>query len=283
VPRPYDGHDVGAGQVRPKKYINRTKWGGRRDFNSLGTGSQPAASITSASATIGARGTSRTCLSGFSNQRLDRNGLPGRIWWRSGESNSGFLVAGQVCCHYHYTPMNWSRRLESNQLMRAYQTRARPVSIAEWRPVRESNPLRDVTKVAHRRQCLPALERVTGFEPVSTAWQAVILPLDDTRKNGASSESRTRVSGLEDQGTSRYTIPAWSRGRDLHPPRMAYETMLELPPVHPARNCVQLSKSLVGAAGFEPAYLLRPKQAASHLPTPRRPDTSSSDRESFTA
>lgn len=87
---------------------------------------------------------------------------------------------------------------------------------------------------------------------------------------------------MEDQGTSRYTIPAWSRGRDLHPPQMAYETMLELPPVHPA-TLHSIVKELVGAAGFEPAYLLRPKQAASHLPTPRRPDTSKSNRESFAA
>jgi hypothetical protein len=28
----------------------------------------------------------------------------------------------------------------------------------------------------------PHLERVTGFEPVSSAWKAEALPLDDTRK-----------------------------------------------------------------------------------------------------
>jgi hypothetical protein len=68
---------------------------------------------------------------------------------------------------------------------------------------------------------------------------------------------------LEDQGTSRYTIPAWSRGRDLHPPQMAYETMLELSPVHPAK-WHSVVKDLAGAAGFEPANLLRPMQAAFH-------------------
>jgi hypothetical protein len=33
----------------------------------------------SATATLGARSTSRTCLSGFSDRRFDRNGLPGEL------------------------------------------------------------------------------------------------------------------------------------------------------------------------------------------------------------
>ena len=33
----------------------------------------------SATVTLGARGTSRTCLSSFSDWRLDRNGLPGEL------------------------------------------------------------------------------------------------------------------------------------------------------------------------------------------------------------
>lgn len=49
----------------------------------------------------------------------------------------------------------------------AYRARALPLSYAGWRPVRDSNPLLDVTNVAHRHQCVPALERVTGVEPVS--------------------------------------------------------------------------------------------------------------------
>lgn len=35
--------------------------------------------IHSATVTVGARGTSRTCLSGFSDRRLDRNGHPGEL------------------------------------------------------------------------------------------------------------------------------------------------------------------------------------------------------------
>lgn len=35
--------------------------------------------IHSATVTVGARSTSRTCLSGFSDRRLDRNGLPGEL------------------------------------------------------------------------------------------------------------------------------------------------------------------------------------------------------------
>ncbi len=38
----------------------------------------------SATATLGARSTSRTCLSGFSDRRLDRNGLPGKFGGRGG-------------------------------------------------------------------------------------------------------------------------------------------------------------------------------------------------------
>jgi hypothetical protein len=38
----------------------------------------------SATATLGARSTSRTCLSGFSDRRLDRNGLPGEFGGRGG-------------------------------------------------------------------------------------------------------------------------------------------------------------------------------------------------------
>jgi hypothetical protein len=38
----------------------------------------------SATVTLGARSTSRTCLSGFSDRRLDRNGLPGEIGGRGG-------------------------------------------------------------------------------------------------------------------------------------------------------------------------------------------------------
>jgi hypothetical protein len=52
----------------------------------------------SATATHGARGTSRTCLSGFSDRRLDRNGLPGEtyIWSGCGESNSVIRTGSPV-------------------------------------------------------------------------------------------------------------------------------------------------------------------------------------------
>lgn len=49
------------------------------------------------------------------------------------------------------------------------------------------------------------------------------------------------------------------------------------------QNGYSIVKDLVGAAGFEPANLLRPRQAACHLPTPRRLATSESGRESFPA
>lgn len=43
------------------------------------------------------------------------------------------------------------------------------------------------------------MERITGVEPVLTRWQRVVLPLDDTRKYGAPSRSRTCTSGFVDQ------------------------------------------------------------------------------------
>jgi hypothetical protein len=46
----------------------------------------------SATVTSGARGTSRTCLSSFSDWRLDRNGHPGEIWLRAGELNATRLA-----------------------------------------------------------------------------------------------------------------------------------------------------------------------------------------------
>ncbi len=50
-------------------------------------------------------------------------------------------------------------------------------------------------------------------------------PLDDFRKNhGASSESRTRVIGLEARGTSRYTMLAMAGDEGLEPSYLDLET-----------------------------------------------------------
>ena len=50
--------------------------------------------------------------------------------------------------------------------------------------------------------------RGTGLEPVSSRWQRNILAARRSQHFGADGESRTRVIGLEAQGTSRYTTPA---------------------------------------------------------------------------
>ena len=76
------------------------------------------------------------------------------------------------------------------------------------------------------------LERSTGIAPVLPDWRSGVLLLYELR-NGASSESRTRVIGLEARGTSRYTMLA-------------------------------LLKTLAGVAGFEPAKTGFGDQRPSH-------------------
>ena len=64
------------------------------------------------------------------------------------------------------------------------------------------------------------MERVTGLEPVSTAWHAAILALDDTRKKiGAECENRTHVWSLEDSGPPTGRIPLGSGRRNRTDPR----------------------------------------------------------------
>ena len=79
------------------------------------------------------------------------------------------------------------------------------------------------------------LERSTGIAPVLPDWRSGVLLLYELRPsiNGASSESRTRVIGLEARGTSRYTMLA-------------------------------LQKTLAGVAGFEPAKTGFGDQRPSH-------------------
>ena len=61
----------------------RSGWGGRRKSNPRGRFHRPPPNH-SATATLGARSTSRTCLSSFSDWCLDRNGLPGEFGGRGG-------------------------------------------------------------------------------------------------------------------------------------------------------------------------------------------------------
>lgn len=139
---------------------------------------------------------------------------------------------------------------------RAYRARALPLSYTGWRPVRESNPLLDVTNVAHHHQCLLALERVARVELASLVWKTrapAAIPYPLSRGGGTC----TRLKWL--------MRPCWNYLQST------------------AQNGYSIVKDLVGAAGFEPANLLRPRQVAFHLPTPRRLDTSELRRESFPA
>jgi hypothetical protein len=165
----------------------------------------------------------------------------------------------------------------------AYRARALPLSYTGWRPVRESNPLLDVTNVAHRHQCVPALERVTGVEPVSTAWRAAILAA------GRHSQKMERVARVElaslvwkTRAPAAIPYPLGRGGgtctRLKWLMRPCWNYLQSTP-----QNEYSIVKDLVGAAGFEPANLLRPRQAAFHLPTPRRLDISESNRESLAA
>ena len=49
-------------------------------------------------------------------------------WWRNGESNSDFSVAGRVCLRYHYSPMVADCRVE--RPCRGYEPRVTPVHLS---------------------------------------------------------------------------------------------------------------------------------------------------------
>ena len=67
------------------------------------------------------------------------------------------------------------------------------------------------------------LERSTGIAPVLPDWRSGVLLLYELR-TGASSESRTRVIGLEARGTSRYTMLAMAGDEGLEPSYLDLET-----------------------------------------------------------
>jgi hypothetical protein len=73
----------GAPPIELPGYDYSLQWGDRRELNSRGA-IHSRTPDHSATVTSGARGTSRTCLSGFSDRRLDRNGLPDEPGGRGG-------------------------------------------------------------------------------------------------------------------------------------------------------------------------------------------------------
>ena len=51
------------------------------------------------------------------------------------------------------------------------------------------------------------LERETGIEPAYTAWKAIVLPLNYSRKFGRDYKNRTHFIGFGDQGTANIPNP----------------------------------------------------------------------------
>ena len=87
----------------------------------------------SATVTPGARGTSRTCLSSFSDWRLDRNGHPGKFGGRGGNRTLICWVqasrppVGRL-------PQDWLRAGESNATRMAYEASMTPVHLPASKP-----------------------------------------------------------------------------------------------------------------------------------------------------
>jgi hypothetical protein len=89
----------------------------------------------SATVTLGARSTSRTCLSGFSDRRLDRNGLPGEIGGRGGNRTliCWLQASGPPV---ERLPQTWLRAGELNATRMAYEASMTPVHL----PAEETGP-----------------------------------------------------------------------------------------------------------------------------------------------
>ena len=77
---------------------------------------------------LGARGTSRTCLSGFSDRRLNRNGLPGELGGRGGSRTliCWLQASGPTV---ERLPQNWLRAGELNATRMAYEACMTPVHL----------------------------------------------------------------------------------------------------------------------------------------------------------
>ena len=86
----------------------------------------------SATVTLDARSTSRTCLSGFSDRRLDRNGLPGELGGRGGNRTliCWLQASGPPV---ERLPQTWLRAGELNATRMAYEASMTP-SLARRKP-----------------------------------------------------------------------------------------------------------------------------------------------------
>ena len=150
-------------------------------------------------------------MSGFSDRRLDRNGLPGEFGGRGGNRTliCWLQASGPPI---ERLPRIWLRAGELNATRVAYEASMTPVHLPailvreagvepaasrlsvecsttlsfpgytrkEWSPVPDSNWLFRITGPAHRRLCLQGpqiLEPMERIERSSVAYHATALPL----------------------------------------------------------------------------------------------------------
>ena len=104
-----------------------------------------------------------------------------------------------------------ARRFERRS--RTYEARALPTELHQHKTLEAAGRIA-LPMICFAGRCLAVLatppqtlERSTGIAPVLPDWRSGVLLLYELRP-GASSESRTRVIGLEARGTSRYTMLA---------------------------------------------------------------------------
>ncbi len=195
-------------------------------------------------------------MSGVSGQRLDRNGLPG-----------GFGGGAE-----NRTPASWLQA-------KCAATITTPIELVQAVGIEPTNAcVSDTCSPGELRRVEPPAR----VELASPRYKPGASPSMLTGL-GASSE-RVELASLVWKTRAPAAIPyPLSRGggtctRLKWLMRPCWNYLQSTP-----QNGHSIVKDLVGAAGFEPANLLRPRQAAFHLPTPQRLDTSELRRESFPA
>jgi hypothetical protein len=142
----------------------------------------------SATVTLGARSTSRTCLSGFSDRRLDRNGLPGELGGRGGNRTliCWLQASGPPV---ERLPQNWLRAGELNATRMAYEASMTPVHLPAENLVREA-----------------------GVEPAASRLSIECSNRAELFPDGAPCQIRTGFSGLQVRRIATYAYRACDSG-----------------------------------------------------------------------
>jgi hypothetical protein len=142
----------------------------------------------SATVTLGARSTSRTCLSGFSDRRLDRNGLPGEFGGRGGNRTliCWLQASGPPI---ERLPQTWLRAGELNATRMAYEASMTPVHLPAKNLVREA-----------------------GVEPAASRLSIECSNHAELFPDGAPCQIRTGFSGLQIRRIADYAYRACDSG-----------------------------------------------------------------------